>query len=277
MNTPQQNNSGFSKLDDDILSIIFTMIFVSSDFRKCHKIISEINKQFYRIVLNIIPILPQINFYNINFIKNNKTKKLTKILKKTKNITTLELKGININSNSFFRLLFLENYTKLTTFCFKNSFVYFDTELTKEWYPMYHNFLTFLRTTPLVELNVSHIEIGNTQNEIDIIGGILLAITDALKEIEFITLTTLILGNNNIGYNGAIAISEAVKINKTLTLLDLRCCNIGYDGAIAIAEAVKKNKTLTLLDLRDCNIGYRGAKAIAEALKTNTRIQIITT
>ena len=51
MNTPQQNNSGFSKLDDDILSIIFTMLFVSSDFRKCYKIISEINKQFYRTVL----------------------------------------------------------------------------------------------------------------------------------------------------------------------------------------------------------------------------------
>ena len=113
MNTPQQNNSGFSKLDDDILSIIFTMLFVSSDFRKCYKIISEINKQFYRIVLNIIPILPQINFYNTNF-KYKKTKKLTKILKKTKNITTLELKEINIKMHVFSELVSFLNINNIS-------------------------------------------------------------------------------------------------------------------------------------------------------------------
>jgi hypothetical protein len=85
--------SGFSNLNDDILSIIFTMLFASSDYTRCHKIISEINKQFKKFVLNIIPILPEINFYSTTF-KFQKNNGLDEILRETKNITTLKLKGI---------------------------------------------------------------------------------------------------------------------------------------------------------------------------------------
>ena len=85
--------SGFSNLNDDILSIIFTMLFASIDYTRCHKIISEINKQFKKFVSNIIPILPEINFYSTTF-KFQKNSGLDEIFRETKNITTLKLKGI---------------------------------------------------------------------------------------------------------------------------------------------------------------------------------------
>ena len=45
--------------------------------------------------------------------------------------------------------------------------------------------------------------------------------------------------------------------------------NIGVEGAKAIAEALKVNKSITELYLWNNNIGDEGAKAIAEALKVN--------
>lgn len=259
------------------------MVFNFSDFIECYKI-GNINKQFYRIVLNIIPILTQINFYNTTFYTVHQINRLEKILnlKETKNITTLNLElssdkraiediwealernntltKLNISNNSVWSIdiarLFRNNTTllilELSGIGFLDEVIPFNEALKKN--------------TTLTTLELSCNTIST---------WIIIAIATALEINN--TLTTLILSFNDVGYHGAKAIAKAVKINKTLTLLDLRCCNIGYDGAIAIAEAVKKNKTLTLLDLRDCNIGYRGAKAIAEALKTNTRIQIITT
>ena len=280
INTPQENDSGFSKLDDDILSIIFTMLFVSSDFRKCHKIISEINKQFYRIVLNIIPILSQINFYNTNFIKYKKTKKLTKFLKKTKNITTLELKGINIKMHVFSELVsFLENNTTLTTFCFKNSSVIFGKNCTEEWFTTYHTFLDFLETTTLVELNVSHIEIGNTQYEIDTVGGIVYAIADYLQDDYYdnilVTLRTLKLNSNRLSCDGVKLLARCLKINKTLITLILNNNNIYLKGAELIAETLEINKTLTKLSLAGNSIGSDGAIRIMQALKHNSTLKIL--
>ena len=64
--------------------------------------------------------------------------------------------------------------------------------------------------------------------------------------------------------------------NNTLTTIDISNNDVGYEGARVIAEAVKINTTLTTLILRCCNIGESWSKLIAEALKTNTTIQIIT-
>jgi len=87
------------ELGDDVVDTIIRMVVESSDFIEWYKTMSKINKQFYRIVLNIILILTQINFYNTTFITYQKTNGLEKILEKTKNITTLELKTITCNSN----------------------------------------------------------------------------------------------------------------------------------------------------------------------------------
>ncbi|KOO29893.1 hypothetical protein Ctob_015558 [Chrysochromulina tobinii] len=93
------------------------------------------------------------------------------------------------------------------------------------------------------------------------------AIAEALKVNA--VLTKLWLNNNNIGPEGAIAIAEALKVNAVLTELSLWDNHIGPEGAIAIAEALKVNAVLTSVDLRVNDIGDDGAKAIAEALKVN--------
>jgi Ran GTPase-activating protein (RanGAP) involved in mRNA processing and transport len=82
-------------------------------------------------------------------------------------------------------------------------------------------------------------------------------------------LTLFALTVNRIGDEGARALAEALKTNKTLTLIDFRCkkfvrvwrfClidgvaytdnRIGDEGARALAEALKTNKTLTSIDFR---------------------------
>ncbi len=56
--------------------------------------------------------------------------------------------------------------------------------------------------------------------------------------------------NNDIGNEGVSAISEALKVNKSLTTIgnnhksDLSNNNIGDDGAVAISEALKANRSL---------------------------------
>lgn len=72
---------------------------------------------------------------------------------------------------------------------------------------------------------------------------------------------------------GAIALAEALKENKSLTKLDLSLCEIEDEGAIALARALEENKSLTKLDLSHCEIGDEGAKAIAEALEENSSLR----
>ncbi|CAF1284284.1 unnamed protein product [Didymodactylos carnosus] len=93
------------------------------------------------------------------------------------------------------------------------------------------------------------------------------AITEALKINK--TLTTLLIARNNTSDQGAMAIAEALKINKTLRTLDIIHNNISDQGAMAIAEALKINKTLTTLSISENNISNQGGMAIAEALKIN--------
>ena len=83
------------------------------------------------------------------------------------------------------------------------------------------------------------------------------------------TITTLDIGSNQFGDEGATALAEAVKINTTLTTLNISGNNIRNDGAIVLAAVLKENNTLTKLDISRNYIGDPGAKALAEALKVN--------
>ena len=85
---------------------------------------------------------------------------------------------------------------------------------------------------------------------------------------RFAALTTLYLGGNSIGHEGAIAIAEALKVTAVLTELNLRLSSIGPEGAIAIAEALKVNAVLTKLDLLyNSNMREAGKKAVRDAVK----------
>jgi Ran GTPase-activating protein (RanGAP) involved in mRNA processing and transport len=262
MNTLQENDSGFSMLNDDILSSILAMFIDSSNFTKSYKIISRINKQFYRIVLNIIPIITKINFICNNFTTEHKINKLKQILNETKNITTLVLEGGYINYNVLLSLVaFLENNTTLKIFHFKNVSINYSYSLINTY-----KFLKALLTTTLTELKFSYI----IRDQIE---GIFKVIADALKINK--TLTKLSLAGNNIHSNGAIMIAEGLKSNSTLKKLNLRYNTINPIGVIALAEALKYNNTLIILNLSYNYSGKDGRKAIAEALETNKTIQII--
>ena len=277
-----------TSLSDDILHIIMCMVFYSSDFIKCYKIV-KINKQLNRIVLNIIPTLTRINFYNTTFYTDHQINRLKKILNLNFNITTLEIKRV---AHWLHAMIPLSNYLKkknikLTTLNLDlssnnraiadiwNGLVENNTltklNLSNNYYVYASDIAYLLRyNTTLLILDLSNISLGSFVSLYEVE-----PIAEAL--IQNTTLTTLLLNNNRINSSETIAIAKALERNSTLTTLNFSYNDLGYHGARAIAETVKINKTLTLLDLRGCNIGADGAKAIAEALKTNTTIKIITT
>ena len=57
------------------------------------------------------------------------------------------------------------------------------------------------------------------------------------------------LSYNVIGDDGAAALGESLKYNKSLTTLNSSNNEIGDDGAAALGECLKYNKSLTTLDL----------------------------
>jgi len=298
-------DSGINKLNDDILYYILVILFSSSDsdfiddsdFIRYYKIISEINKQFNIIVLNIIPKLTQINLYNNNFCTDQKSNKLDEILKKTKNITTLEFKRSSINYKVLISLVaFLKNNTTLTTVRFEQLRDYndnwdydYNSEIEKE------NLLkAFLINTTLLELDLSYMQIDNvfgifklieealkinkTLTKLSLHGNRLcdyggFTIAEALKHNN--TLKTLYLTHTNIKEQGPKAIGKTLEINKTLTKLSyaFNCCYT--EGAKAIAKALKHNTTLITLDLSYSSIDTYAVITIAEALKTNTTLTLL--
>ena len=88
-------------------------------------------------------------------------------------------------------------------------------------------------------------------------------------------LIELNLFNKNIGDNGAIAISETLKVNTTLQELNISSNNIGENGAIAISEALKVNTCLQILNISYNKIGENGEIAIKNALQYNYSLKEI--
>ena len=78
------------------------------------------------------------------------------------------------------------------------------------------------------------------------------------------------LDYNDIGDEGAIAISAALESNTTLEHLSLKPYSDGAKitavGAQAIAKMLVVNRSLTSLSLAYNQIGVGGAKAIADSL-----------
>jgi hypothetical protein len=116
-------------------------------------------------------------------------------------------------------------------------------------------------TTVTIDLILSDCNIGDMEA---------IAISDALVINR--TLQKLTLRQNRISEIGANAIAKALKINNILSSLILGQNNIGDRGATTIADGLRKNGTLKILILDANKISDIGAKAIAEALKTNTTL-----
>lgn len=88
-----------------------------------------------------------------------------------------------------------------------------------------------------------------------------------------VRLTTLLLGENELGPDGGAAVANGLRSNRTLTCLDLAKNALGDDGAIALAEALRANaqySKLRSLDLQSNNIGTPAAQAWAAVLSNKT-------
>jgi len=84
------------------------------------------------------------------------------------------------------------------------------------------------------------------------------------------------LESNNIGREGATAISKALKTNQSLQDLDLNSNDIGSEGTAVIAKALKTNYSLRMLELgfnnnnnNNNNIEREVLATIAKALERN--------
>jgi hypothetical protein len=61
------------------------------------------------------------------------------------------------------------------------------------------------------------------------------------------TVTSLYLGNNNLGEGGGRALAETLRLNTSLTLLNLYYNDLGEGGGRSLAETLRLNTLLTLL------------------------------
>jgi Ran GTPase-activating protein (RanGAP) involved in mRNA processing and transport len=78
--------------------------------------------------------------------------------------------------------------------------------------------------------------------------------------------------NDNIGYDGTVALAESLCINKTLTEFDLSFCNLVDKDAIALSVCLKANAALTSLDIVGNAFTEKGDKALVDALECNHTI-----
>jgi len=82
-------------------------------------------------------------------------------------------------------------------------------------------------------------------------------------------LEELNVSNNYLGDDGAVLLSEGMKLTKTLQKLYINDNEIKAQGTKAIAHALTVNTTLELLNMSSNAIGQDGTVAIAEAITTN--------
>ena len=89
-------------------------------------------------------------------------------------------------------------------------------------------------------------------------------------------ITELILIYDDIDDLGVIALSDALKVNKSLKFLNLERNKFGDSGVIALSEALKVNESLYHLRLGFNGFGVPGAIALSDALKVNKSLKFLT-
>ena len=83
------------------------------------------------------------------------------------------------------------------------------------------------------------------------------------------------LCGQNIGLNGAMALSSALKTNRSLRVLNLSYNLIPPRGAVALVRSIPGS--VQILDLRDNGVGNDGAQAIGELLTVSPHCTTLTT
>ncbi|QQV74491.1 hypothetical protein H6P87_00025 [Rickettsia tillamookensis] len=99
--------------------------------------------------------------------------------------------------------------------------------------------------------------------------------TDVLALAEAIAdspISGLVLGHNQMGNFGVIALANVITNNNFIAYLDLRDNQIGDDGVEVLAKAITHNSSITDLDILMNQIGNIGAIALAKVIKNNNFI-----
>lgn len=96
------------------------------------------------------------------------------------------------------------------------------------------------------------------------------AVAEALKVNRSVEIVNL--AGNNIGGKGATALFEALAENNRIRELDLRGNRIGEDEAALSVESLSKNKSLVALDLQANSLGTSSAQQLASALLDHDRL-----
>ena len=129
--------------------------------------------------------------------------------------------------------------------------------------------LSHISCTGHWEIEMSHCNVDDECVQM-LVGGINFMSSKGVKDLN---ITKLILFRNAIATEGATALAEMLKENRTLQQLDVSGNSIGQGGATALAEMLKENRTLQQLDVSGNSIGQGGATALAEMLKENRTLQ----
>lgn len=131
------------------------------------------------------------------------------------------------------------------------------------------NLLNHEDTKSIVYLCLKTTKFNNEYDELDKEALMLVAMALNLNNLS---LTSLILNDNEIDDERAEDFAQALENNTTLTLLNLKGNEIEADGAKKLANALTKNTTLTSLDLSANEIKKAGANAFAKVLQVNSTL-----
>jgi len=100
------------------------------------------------------------------------------------------------------------------------------------------------------------------------------ALSDALKEINYVHVRSIRLWKNNAEDEGVRAVCQFLEKNKTVTILEFMDNKVTYLGCEFIARVLEPHieSGLTVLKLDHNNIGSRGAINLAKGLSMNSTL-----
>jgi Ran GTPase-activating protein (RanGAP) involved in mRNA processing and transport len=88
------------------------------------------------------------------------------------------------------------------------------------------------------------------------------------------SLTSVHLGGNALGAEGAKPIAEAISVSKSLTSVDVGSNEIGREMALELV-AIFKQKQLTFVGLASCSLGAAGGKVVADYISVSKSLTSI--
>jgi len=89
------------------------------------------------------------------------------------------------------------------------------------------------------------------------------------------TITSLLLGTDGIGDEGAADVARLIERNATLEIVYLGCNKIGKEGVKVLAETLTQNRSVQGLWLKRNPVGPAGAKALAAMLRQNCTLRTL--